>query len=264
MATDRRHGEAMDAIDLIVDQLLGVPPSRMPLEEATETMDLDYHASRKPPDDLGAVHPQVERVIPAPRFDPELAIQVAVWSIQAAISGVIGNAIYDRARSAMRRVLARVRGPEEPPRVEEAEAVDIAVFACALAGIVIFPSQPANAAAYERPVSEVSRFDGRVLVRFIHTRERRGVAGRGLGAHMFHWHERTFTEVLMPERGASTQDMRWRTYVRHDVLPFAAFPSFSDLLEEDERLTQELWPQMRQELRDEEPGEWQPVPVPNP
>ncbi|MEU0074094.1 hypothetical protein ABZ027_31835 [Streptomyces sp. NPDC006332] len=262
MATDRRHGEATDAIDLIVDELLGVPPSRMPLEEAAETMDLDYHASRKPPDEV-CVHPQVERVIPAPRFDPELAIQVAVWSIQAAVSGVIGNAIYDRARSAVRRVLARARGPEEPPRVEEAEAVDIAVFACALAGIVIFPSQPANAAAYERPVSEVSRFDGRVLVRFIHTRERRAVAGQGLESIIFHWHERTFTEVLMPERGASTQDMRWRTYVRHDVLPFATF-SASDWSAEDERLTQELWPRMRRELRDEEPGEWQPVPVPNP
>ncbi|MEU1601250.1 hypothetical protein ABZ468_53450 [Streptomyces sp. NPDC005708] len=179
-----------------------------------------------------------------------------LWSLQAAASGVIGNVIYDRAKSAMARVVSRFRQSGRPPRIEDAEAVDIAAFALALAGVAVYPLRPRHASESDHPMSEVSRFDGRCLVRFTRCELQRRIVEAHRDPIRICWRSRSITEVLMPEQGASVQDVQWRSFTQHDAAPFAA----EDL--EAARIVQRHWPAIRSELRDEEPGEWRSVPTP--
>ncbi|SCF71791.1 hypothetical protein [Streptomyces sp. Ncost-T10-10d] len=241
------HAEAVDDID----QLLHVT-QRVAYEDFRGKIVQDAHGTSWGSDDNHTGDIDYIAVVAN-------AEALALWSIQAAVSGVIGNVIYDRARSAMAAMARRMRG-EGGRRIKDVEAHDIAVFALALAGVAVYPTEPVRfrSADFNNTASEVSRVQGRVLVRFTESEPLYDFADGPRGRRVrVTWNRHRCTEVLLPERGASMGNIQWRTYTRHDLRPFAAEDA------QAEAIIQEHWPAILAAQDGEAPGAWQSVPVPD-
>jgi hypothetical protein len=168
------------------------------------------------------------------------------WSIEAAVTGVIGNAIYDGARRAIARFLRRRQSSAQESRIEDDEAIDVARFAFAHAGISLFVR---NLGDYH-PTSlagSVVRFDGRCIVRFEKEKDQGRVRSNGVEIL---WERNEVFEALIPERNPDIPGVKYRRYVVNGESP--------QVPEEDPRMARRIldaWPQIHQTLSDA-PGEW--------